>query len=97
MIDLEQRVLDLEKKVTDLELNINKSLSEIKESLVEICTTLKDNASNSDLKLIEKDVRINAEKVKKLEDNQSKIVWVMVMAVIGLVGKAIIYYIQNNP
>jgi uncharacterized phage infection (PIP) family protein YhgE len=97
MVDLEQRVLDLEKKVSDLELNINKSLSEIKESLVEICTTLKDNASSSDLKLIEKDVNINKEEIKELKSNQSKIVWTIVLAVIGLVGKTVIYYLQNNP
>lgn len=97
MIDIEQRVADLEKKVTDLELNITKSLSEIKESLAEICTTLKDNASNSDLKLIEKDVGINTKDIKELKDNQNKIVWVIVLAVIGLVGKTVIYYIQNKP
>lgn len=97
MIDLEQRVLDLEKKVTDLELNINKSLSEIKESLVKICTTLEDNASNSDLKLIAKDVQINKEKIAKLENNQAKIVWTIIGAVLVLVGRAVIFYIKTNP
>lgn len=99
MADLEERVSNLEKKINELELNINKSLNEIKVSLTEISTTLKNNASSGDLKneLIEKDVRSNSKRIDVLEGNQNKIIWVIVMAVIGLIGEAVIYYLQNKP
>lgn len=99
MADLEERVSNLEKKINELELNINKSLNEIKVSLTEISTTLKNNASSGDLKneLIEKDVKSNTKRIDVLEGNQNKIIWVIVMAVIGLIGEAVIYYLQNKP
>jgi hypothetical protein len=99
MADLEERVSNLEKKISELELNINKSLNEIKVSLTEISTTLKNNASSGDLKneLIEKDVKSNSKRIDVLEGNQNKIIWVIVMAVIGLIGEAVIYYLQNKP
>jgi len=99
MADLEERVSNLEKKISELELNINKSLNEIKVSLTEISTTLKNNASSGDLKneLIEKDVKSNSKRIDVLEGNQNKIIWVIVMAVIGLIGEAVIYYIQIKP
>ena len=99
MADIEQRVLDLEKKVRDLEININNSLNEIKLSLTEITTTLRSNSNNGDLKneLIEKDVVNNTKRIGKLEDNQAKIIWTIVLGVIGLIGEAVIYYIQIKP
>lgn len=99
MADLEERVSNLEKKINELELNINKSLNEIKVSLTEISTTLKNNASSGDLKneLIEKDVKSNSKRIDVLEGNQNKIIWVIVMAVIGLIGEAVVYYLQNKP
>lgn len=99
MADLEERVSNLEKKINELELNINKSLNEIKVSLTEISTTLKNNTSSGDLKneLIEKDVKSNSKRIDVLEGNQNKIIWVIVMAVIGLIGEAVIYYLQNKP
>lgn len=99
MADLEERVSNLEKKINELELNINKSLNEIKVSLTEISTTLKNNASSGDLKneLIEKDVKSNTKRIDVLEGNQNRIIWVIVMAVIGLIGEAVIYYLQNKP
>lgn len=99
MADLEERVSNLEKKISELELNINKSLNEIKVSLTEISTTLKSNTNSGDLKneLIEKDVKSNSKRIDVLEGNQNKIIWVIVMAVIGLIGEAVIYYLQNKP
>lgn len=99
MADLEERVSNLEKKINELELNINKSLNEIKVSLTEISTTLKNNTSSGDLKneLIEKDVKSNSKRIDVLEGNQNRIIWVIVMAVIGLIGEAVIYYLQNKP
>ncbi len=99
MADLEQRVKDLEDKVKDLEININKSLNEIKLSLAEITATLKSNTNSGDLKneLIEKDVKKNSEDIKALKENQSKVVWAIVMAFLGIAGEAIIYFIHNKP
>lgn len=99
MADLEERVTNLENKVRELEININNSLNEIKIQLTEIANTLKSTTSNGDLKneLIEKDVQMNTKKIEKLENNQSKIVWTVILAVIGLIGEAVIYYLQNKP
>lgn len=99
MADLEERVSNLEKKISELELNINKSLNEIKVSLTEISTTLRSSANSGDLKneLIEKDVKSNSKRIDALEGNQNKIIWVIVMAVIGLIGEAVVYYLQNKP
>lgn len=99
MADLEERVSNLENKVKDLEININKSLNEIKVTLTEISVkiTSTDNSDELKNKLIEKDVAKNAEDIKGLKENQSKVVWAIVMAFLGLIGEAIIYYIQNKP
>ena len=99
MADLEERVTNLENKVRELEININNSLNEIKIQLTEIATALKSNTNSGDLKneLIEKDVRHNTKKIEALEANQNKIVWTVILSVIGLIGEAVVYYIQNKP
>ena len=99
MTDLEERVSNLENKVKDLEININKSLNEIKLTLTEISAkiTSTDNSGELKNKLIEKDVAKNAEDIKDLKENQNKVVWAIVMAFLGLIGEAVIYYIQNKP
>ena len=99
MADLEERVTNLENKVRELEININNSLNDIKIQLTEIATALKSNTNSGDLKneLIEKDVRSNKDRIDKLEANQGKLAWTIILAVIGLIGEAVIYYIQNKP
>ena len=98
MADIEQRVDKLEEKVARLELNINKSLGDIKTDLTEIKTYVQTNSSNNDLKnnLIEKDVVSNKERIKKLEDNQSKIAWAIIMSVIGLISEAVLFYLKSK-
>lgn len=98
MADLEGRVEKLEEKVRQLEIDINKSLSDIKASLSEIKTSLKENSNNGDLKnnLIEKDVKINSDRITKLEGIVSKITWGIVLEVLGLAGAAIIYYVKTG-
>lgn len=98
MADIEQRVDKLEEKVARLELNINNSLGDIKTDLTEIKTYVQTNSSNNDLKnnLIEKDVVSNKERIKKLEDNQSKIAWAIIMSVIGLIGEAVLFYLKSK-
>lgn len=99
MADLENRVDKLEEKVDKLEKDINKSLNDIKLSLTEISTTLRNNANNDDLKneLIAKDVQNNTNRIAVIESTIAKITWVLVMAVIGVAGEAIFYFIQNKP
>lgn len=98
MADIEQRVDKLEDKVAQLELNINHSLGDIKTDLTEIKTYVQSNSNNNDLKndLIEKDVKNNSEKIKKLEDNQGKIAWAIIMSVIGVIGEAVLFYIKSK-
>lgn len=98
MAELEDRVKELEDKVKQLEIDINKSLSEIKITLGEIKSSLDANSNNGDLKnqLIEKDVQSNMEKIKKLEDNQGKVVWTFVTAFLGLAIEAIVFYIRTK-
>ena len=98
MADIEQRVDKLEEKVARLELNINNSLGDIKTDLTEIKTYVQTNSSNNDLKnnLIEKDVVSNKERIKKLEDNQSKIAWAIIMSVIGLISEAVLFYLKSK-
>lgn len=99
MADLEERVTNLENKVRELEININNSLNEIKIQLTEISTALKSNSNSGDLKneLIEKDVKQNSKDIEKLKENQGKVVWAIIIAFLGLVGEALVYYIQNKP
>lgn len=98
MADIEQRVDKLEDKVAQLELNINSSLGDIKTDLTEIKTYVQSNSNSNDLKnnLIEKDVVNNAERIKKLEENQSKIAWAIIMAVIGIIGEAVLFYLKSK-
>ena len=98
MADIAKRVDRLEEKVAQLELSINASLGDIKTDLTEIKSYVQNNSSNNDLKnnLIEKDVKNNAERIKKIEDNQSKIVWTVILAVIALVGEAVLFYIKSS-
>ena len=97
MADLEDRVNKLEEKVRELEININKSLSDIKIALGEIKASLQGNSNTEDLKnnLIKKDVQNNTERISKLEGNQAKIVWTIILAVLGLIGEAVVYYLQH--
>lgn len=99
MADLETRVDDLEKKVARLEIDINKHLGDIQTSLTEIKTLLNTSSKDGDLKnqLIEKDVKRNGDRLDKLEGNQTKIVWTIILAVLGVIGEAIYYFIQNKP
>ena len=98
MADIEKRVDKLEEKVAQLELNINSSLGDIKTDLTEIKTYVQSNSNSNDLKnnLIEKDVINNTERLKKLEENQSKIVWAVIMSVLGILGEAVLFYLKSK-
>lgn len=98
MANLEERVGKLEDKVRELEININNSLGEIKNSLIEIKSYVKNTDDTNDLKdnLIKKDIENNTIRIEKLENNQNKIIWTIVLGIIGVLGKAIYSFIQNG-
>jgi len=95
---IEERVDKLEKKFEELEKSLNDSLTSIKEDLVEIKSCVKNIDSIGDLKneSIKKDIKSNSIRIKKLEDIQSKLLWTVVLAVLGVVGEAVYYFIQNG-
>ena len=98
MANLEERVGKLEDKVRELEININNSLGEIKNSLIEIKSYVKNTDDTSDLKneVVKKDIENNSIRIQKLEDNQNKIIWTIVMGIIGVLGKIIYSFSQNG-
>jgi len=93
---IEERVDKLEKKFEELEKSLNDSLTSIKEDLVEIKSCVKNIDSIGDLKneSIKKDIKSNSIRIKKLEDIVSKLTWTIILAVVGIVGEAIYYFIQ---
>lgn len=95
---IEERVDKLEKKFDELEKNLNDSLVEIKSDLVEIKSSLKSLDNIEDLKneSIKKDIKSNSIRIKKLEDIVSKLTWTIILAVLGVVGEAVYYFIQNG-
>lgn len=91
MADLEHRVEELEKKVSKLELDINNNLSDIKIDLTEIKNSLKSSNSEGSLKndIIQKDVDNNTARIEKLEDNQSKLVWIVIGEIVAIISNFI--------
>lgn len=86
-MDLEKRVDNLEQKVKELEMGLHDSLHEIKLDLQEIKSCVQNNNDTTGLEkqLVEKDVVRNTARIKKLEDNQAKFVWAIVLEVISLI------------
>lgn len=91
MADLETRVDKLEEKVEQLEKDINDSLGDIKTDLTEIKGLMTKDSSVNELK-----INNNSDRIKKLEDNQSKLVWAIILEVLGLVGSAVLFYIKTG-
>jgi hypothetical protein len=91
MVDLEERVNELEKKVNKLELDINTSLSDIKIDLTEIKAVLKnsDNAGELKNEVIKKDVDSNTNRIAKLENNQSKLLWIVIGEIVAIISNFI--------
>lgn len=103
MENLEKRVDRIEKElskqreeINKIQTEINGSLSNIQNDLTEIKQCIKDNNKIDDLKngLIEKDVERNTARIQKLENNQNKLVWTIIVEVIGLVGAATFYFLK---
>ena len=105
MADLESRVEHLEKEIPELRERISQiqneihgSLSTIQNDVVEIKQLMKDTTKIDDLKnaVINKDVERNTARITKLENNQNKLVWTVIIEVIGLIGAAVIAYLKMS-
>lgn len=103
MESLEKRVEKIEKELSEqkkeilkIQSEIHGSLSTIQSDVIEIKQCIKDNNKIDDLKngLIEKDVERNTARIQKLENNQNKLVWTIIVEVIGLVGAATLYFLK---
>ena len=105
MADLESRVEHLEKEIPELRKQISEiqneihgSLSTIQNDVVEIKQLMKDTTKIDDLKnaVINKDVERNTARITKLENNQNKLVWTIIIEVIGIIGAAVIAYLKMS-
>jgi predicted nucleic acid-binding Zn-ribbon protein len=105
MADLESRVENLEKEIPELRKQINEiqneihgSLSTIQNDVVEIKQLMKDTTKIDELKnaIINKDVERNTSRIIKLENNQSKLVWTIIIEVIGVIGAAVMAYLKMS-
>lgn len=88
MADLETRVEKLENEFVELKLHINSSLSDIHTDVAEIKSLVKSNDNTGELKneIIKKDVVSNTARIKKLENNQSKLIWLLIGELAGIVA-----------
>ena len=91
-MDLEKRVDKLEEKVKELEMGLHDSLHEIKMDLQEIkaCVQNSNDTTGLEKQLVEKDVVRNTARIKKLEDNQAKFIWAILLEAISLIGTLVL-------
>lgn len=96
MADLESRVDKLETEVQNLKLDMGRHLTTIQADVKEIKNALNGNVENETLRkqIISNEVASNKERIKKLEDNQSKLVWTIIIEVIGVIGTAVVAYLK---
>lgn len=88
MADLETRVEKLENEFVELKLHINSSLSDIHADVAEIKSLVKSNDDTGELKneIIKKDVVSNTSRIKKLENNQAKLIWLLIGELAGIIA-----------
>lgn len=93
---IEKELSEQKKEIMKIQSEIHGSLSNIQTDVIEIKQYIKDNNKIDDLKngLIEKDVERNTARIQKLENNQNKLVWTIIVEVIGLVGAATLYFLK---
>lgn len=91
MADLEKRVEKLETEFIELKLHINSSLAEIHADVSEIKNLVKNNDDTGELKneIIKKDVISNTARIKKLENNQSKLIWLLIGELAGIIASVV--------
>ena len=97
--ELTKKVDELEKKVNKIELDTTKALGDIKVGLAEIkALIMKDKETgNKDNDIIMDKVKSNTDRITKIENIISKIVWTIVGGDIVVLGGAIIFYLQHKP
>lgn len=106
---LEEKLPQLENKINEIQDEIHGSLSDIKTDVVEIKQLMKDAKQIDELKsrlidkeiekkseVFSKDVERNTARITKLENNQAKLVWTIIIEVIGVIGAAVIAYIKMS-
>ena len=95
--EVEQKVNRLEKKQEELEAFVNKSISSIQVGIVEIKTILQERNEKETLKnnLLEKDIKAQEERIKKLEDNQQWVWRTLAGGVITIVIGAIVFVVKT--
>lgn len=106
---LEKKIPKLEEKMNQIQNEIHGSLADIKTDIVEIKQLMKDAQQIDELKnqlidkeierkseVFAKDVQSNTERIEKLESNQNKLVWTIILEVLGLVGAAVMAYLRMS-
>lgn len=106
---LEEELPKLKEQISEIQSEIHGSLSDIKTDVVEIKQLMKDKKQIEDLeqklikseiekesKVFSKDVERNTARIIKLENNQSKLVWTIIIEVIGVIGAAVIAYLKMS-
>ena len=106
---LEKKIPKIEEKMNQIQNEIHGSLADIKTDVVEIKQLMKDAQQIDELKnqlidkeiekkseVFAKDVQRNTARIEKLESNQNKLVWTIILEVLGLVGAAVMAYLKMS-
>lgn len=106
---IEEKLPRLENKINEIQNEIHGSLADIKTDVVEIKQLMKDTKQIDELRnqlidkeiekkseVFSKDVERNTARITKLENNQSKLVWTIIIEVIGVIGAAVIAYLKMS-
>lgn len=106
---LEEELPKIKEQINEIQNEIHGSLSDIKTDVVEIKQLMKDTKQIDELKtrlidkeiekkseVFSKDVERNTARITKLENNQAKLVWTIIIEVIGVIGAAVIAYLKMS-
>ena len=106
---LEEELPKLKEQISEIQNEIHGSLSDIKTDVVEIKQLMKDTKQIDDLKnqlidkeierkseVFAKDVERNTARIVKLENNQNKLVWTVIIEIIGVIGAAVMAYLKMS-
>ncbi len=105
--NLEKEIPELRKQITEIQGEIHGSLSTIQNDVIEIKQLMKDQKQIDNLeqklikseiekesKVFSKDIERNTARITKLENNQNKLVWTVIVEVIGVIGAAVMAYLK---
>lgn len=107
--NLEKELPKIRDQINGIQNEIHGSLTGISASVAEIKQLIEDQKKIDSLesKLIEKeverksdvfakDVERNTARITKLENNQSKLVWTIILEVLGVIGAAVVAYLKMS-